>query len=768
MCYPIGVRLAQRRILDLDTLYHRLFSTPGRDTNTIEQLKHDLVLWLTHHSFEELPDALEYYLADPNSDLEGDLAHLTCLDPWGVPVHIHPLVTIYINTLLAWAKCFLATNEVYPGLYDLLDTPRGDFLAAQLHLRDSTLPRPLLHRSRGPPTIRSEYVALQPHLATSPPPDRLYVSRTISPSFTTSVCRATSPSVIPTAPTVCLSPRKSVALSVHHTVSPSVIPIRPSHQQSIHTPVTLSMTRPSATPPVSLAQRQSDRPSPSDRLNTILPRPSDHPQQSHHLYDTPTSPSDHPTTSHRLYDTPTSPSDHPNQSHRLYDTPASPSDHPPPSHRLYDAPTRPSACPSPADRLYDAPISPSACPSQADRLPATMTRPPVRPSVPTIHHTHDSLHSLAVVNGEQSHTIHRTQDSSQSLAVVNGEQSCKAKKFHRSFTNYDLLLRALDASSIYLRDFRRVAPPKSGEDAHVTHGKCDFGGATLNNPSLGFSYVLPRLWDPGGVSSSANTPRDLSRTIAPSRYRNDLLTGYLINLPSLRRWQDLRTSHVKLDNFIHGNIAGRTTAMNKITGSINVIIPALTRPTPMHHERDNPYNRQSRRTNFTATATSYNRVTQNLTRRVETTSPYEGHTSRTNFARLPDPTSGLLRHTSGLPKILPRLCLTLLTMLGLWGDPYERPRYGDAPRSTPTYYLGGPAYVRRRFTTPRWGVTRFYRGLGYVLVVLNLSVPKNHHSVMTSSWEPQCHRDIIMRTPRIRGKPKFSCSRGSLTKIPLL
>ena len=97
------------------------------------------------------------------------------------------------------------------------------------------------------------------------------------------------------------------------------------------------------------------------------------------------------------------------------------------------------------------------------------------------------------MNGEQSHTIHRTQDSSQSLAVVNGEQSRKAKIFHRAFTNYDLLLRALDASSIYLRDFRRVAPPKSVEDAHVTRGKCDFGGATLNNPSLGCSYVLPRL-----------------------------------------------------------------------------------------------------------------------------------------------------------------------------------------------------------------------------------------------------------------------------------
>ena len=303
MCYPIGARLAQRRILAQDTLYHHLFSTPGRDATTTNQLKHDLVLWLTHHSFEELPDALEYYLADPNSDLEGDLAHLTCLDPWGVQVHIHPLVTIYINTLLAWAKCFLATYGVYPGLYDLLDTPRLDFLAAQLHLRDPTLPRPLLHRSRGPPTIRSEYVALQPHLDPSPPPNRLYVCHTNRPSFSTSVCRATSPSVIPTAPTVCLSPRKSVALSVHPPDSPSVIPARTSPEPSVHPPVTPSMTRPSATPPVSLAPRLSERPSPSDRLYTIPPRLSDCPT-SHHLHDTPTSPSDHPPPSQRLYDTP--------------------------------------------------------------------------------------------------------------------------------------------------------------------------------------------------------------------------------------------------------------------------------------------------------------------------------------------------------------------------------------------------------------------------------------------------------------------------------
>ena len=649
MCYPIGARLAQRRILALDTLYHHLFSTPGRDATTTSQLKHDLVLWLTHHSFEELPDALEYYLADPNSDLEGDLAHLTCLDPWGVQVHIHPLVTIYINTLLAWTKCFLATYGVYPGLYDLLDTPRLDFLTAQLHLRDSTLPRPLLHQSRGPPTIRSEYVALQPHLAPPTPPDRLYVCCTTSLSFNTSVCRATRLSVIPTAPTVCLSPRKSVALSVHPTDSLYVIPARPSSEPSVHPPVTPSMTRPSATPPVSHAQRPSDRPSPSDRLYTILPRLSGCP------------------TSHRLHDPPTSLSDHPPPSQRLYDTPTRPSDHPPPSHRL-----------------YGTPISPSACPSPANCLPATTTRPSVRPSFPTIHHTHNSHHTLAVVNGEQdsnnslavvngepSHTIHRTQDSHQSLAVVNGEQSRKAKIFHRAFTNYDLLLRALDASSIYLHDLRRVAPPKSGEDAHVTRGKCDFDGATLNNPSLGCSYVLPRLWDPGGVSSSANIPRDLSRTIAPSRYPNTLLTGYLIDLPSLRPWQDLRTSHVNLDIFIHGNISGLTTAMHKITRSINVIIPALTRPTPTHYECGIPYDRQSSRMKFTATGTSYIRNTQNLKRRVETTSPYEGHTSRTFYTRLLDSTSGLLRDTSRLPKILPRLRLTLLMMLGLWGVPHE-------------------------------------------------------------------------------------------------
>ena len=288
-----------------------------------------------------------------------------------------------------------------------------------------------------------------------------------------------SPSVIPT---ICLSPCKSVALSVHPTDSLSIIPAHPSYEPSVHPPVTLSMTRQSATPPVSLVQCQSDHLSPSDRLHTI--------HLAKHLSDCP-SPSDH------LYTILPRPSDCPTPSDHTSTINTSPSDHPPPSHHLYDTPTRPSDHPSPSHRLYDTPISPSACLSPADCLTATMTHLPVRPSSPTIHHTHDSSQSLAVVNGEQSHTIHHTQDSSQSLAVVNGEQSRKAKKFHRAFTNYDLLLRALDASSIYLHDLQHVAPPKSGEDAHDSRGKCDFGGATQINPSLGCSYVLPRLWDPG-------------------------------------------------------------------------------------------------------------------------------------------------------------------------------------------------------------------------------------------------------------------------------
>ena len=72
--------------------------------------------------------------------------------------------------------------------------------------------------------------------------------------------------------------------------------------------------------------------------------------------------------------------------------------------------------------------------------------------------------------------IQHMQESSQSLAAMNGEQSCKAKKFHRVFPNYDLLLHILDVSHIYTSVSRHVVPPKSGEDDHVTCGMCDLSG----------------------------------------------------------------------------------------------------------------------------------------------------------------------------------------------------------------------------------------------------------------------------------------------------
>ena len=117
-----------------------------------DHLKHDLVLWLNHHSFEELPDALEYYsyLADPNSDLEDDLTNLDILGKRRLKETIHTQVTMTICTLLDWVKCFLATYGEYPVLYELLDTPRPVFLALKLDLCNSTFSRPLLTQSRGP------------------------------------------------------------------------------------------------------------------------------------------------------------------------------------------------------------------------------------------------------------------------------------------------------------------------------------------------------------------------------------------------------------------------------------------------------------------------------------------------------------------------------------------------------------------------------------------------------------------------------------------
>ena len=57
-------------------------------------------------------------------------------------------------------------------------------------------------------------------------------------------------------------------------------------------------------------------------------------------------------------------------------------------------------------------------------------------------------------------------------------------------------------------------------------------------------------------------------------------------------------------------------------------------------------------------------------------------------------------------------------------------------------------------------VARFYQCLRLCSCGTKPQRSENHHFVMTSSWEPQCHHDIIMRTTRITGKPKFSSSGG--------
>ena len=78
-----------------------------------------------------------------------------------------------------------------------------------------------------------------------------------------------------------------------------------------------------------------------------------------------------------------------------------------------------------------------------------------------------------------------------------------------------------------------------------------------------------------GVRTTPNVSRDQSRALAPSRYPYTPCKGHLVNLTSLQRWQDLQTSHVKLDIFIHWNITGLNTAMTKIPIDINANIPAL-------------------------------------------------------------------------------------------------------------------------------------------------------------------------------------------------
>ena len=115
----LGASFAIHQTLTLEKLYHHCFSTLGQPRPIFGHLKHDQELWLNHHSFEEQPDALEYYLVDPKSDLEEDLTNLDLLDQRGVKVTINTQVTMTICTLLGWARCLLATCGEYPGLYDL-------------------------------------------------------------------------------------------------------------------------------------------------------------------------------------------------------------------------------------------------------------------------------------------------------------------------------------------------------------------------------------------------------------------------------------------------------------------------------------------------------------------------------------------------------------------------------------------------------------------------------------------------------------------------
>ena len=99
---------------------------------------------------------------------------------------------------------------------------------------------------------------------------------------------------------------------------------------------------------------------------------------------------------------------------------------------------------------------------------------------------------------------------------------------------------------------------------------------------------------------------DQSRSLATSRYPYAPHKGHLVNLTSQRRWQDIHKFQVNLKIFIHRNTTESITAMTKNTGNTCVNIPALTQPTLMHYEL--------------------------CFLHVETTSPYEGHTSRTSLS----------------------------------------------------------------------------------------------------------------------------------------
>ena len=78
-----------------------------------------------------------------------------------------------------------------------------------------------------------------------------------------------------------------------------------------------------------------------------------------------------------------------------------------------------------------------------------------------------------------------------------------------------------------------------------------------------------------------------------------------------------------------------------------------------------PYHKQSSCSTFNVTETLYIWVTQNPHLHVESTSPYEGHTSCPTFLGLLHPTSRFFCNTSGIPKILHWIHLTPLVMLAL-------------------------------------------------------------------------------------------------------
>ena len=84
--------------------------------------------------------------------------------------------------------------------------------------------------------------------------------------------------------------------------------------------------------------------------------------------------------------------------------------------------------------------------------------------------------------------------------------------------------------------------------------------------------------------------------------------------------------------------------------------------------------------------------------------------------------------------------------------------------ATPSGRLVGLS--RQNQTMFHMALTRFYQCLRLCSCGTKPQRSENHHFVMTSSWKPQCHHDIIMRTPRITGKLKFSCPRGPQLKYP--